>query len=174
MELKKNRMVEDHQKYYDQYFLIKETAKRGRQISYNQPVINAYKKNAAGYLVLLSNDTKNPIKAIKTYRNKDVVEKSFDNLKNRLDMKRLRVHLEGSMKGYLFIQFIALILLSYIQQIINQQDVFKFETVSEVLEELELPSTVKFTNHCGQITSELTKKQKEIFKALDLDPKTYV
>lgn len=89
-------------------------------------------------------------------------------------MKRLRVHLEASMKGRLFIQFIALILISYIQQVINKQDILKFNTVSELLEELELLNTVKFASHYGQITSELTKKQKEIFEAFDLDLKTYV
>lgn len=173
-ELRSNKMIEDHQKYYDQYFLVKETPKRGKQISYNQSAIDAYKKNAAGYLVLLSNDIKDPIEALKAYRNKDVVEKGFDNLKNRLDIKRLRVHLEASMKGRLFIQFIALILISYIQQVINKQEIFKFDTVSELLEELELLNTIKFASHYGQITSELTKKQKEIFAAFDLDPKTYV
>ena len=89
-------------------------------------------------------------------------------------MKRLRVHLEASMKGRLFIQFIALILISYIQQVINRQEIFKFDTVSELLEELELLTVVKFASHYGQITSELTKKQKEIFTAFELDPKTYV
>lgn len=173
-ELKNNTLIEDNQKYYDQYFLIKKTPKRGKQISYNQPAIDAYKKNAAGYLVLLSNDIKDPVEALKAYRNKDVVEKGFDNLKNRLDMKRLRVHLEANMKGRLFIQFIALILVSYIQQIINEQDKIKFRTVSELLEELELLNTVKFASHYGQITSELTKKQREIFKAFGLDTKTYV
>lgn len=53
-------------------------------------------------------------------------------------MKRLRVHLEANMKGRLFIQFIALILVSYTQQIINEQDKFKFGTVSESFEKLEL------------------------------------
>lgn len=174
IELKNNTMVEDHQKYYDLYFMVKETPKRGRQISYNQAAINTYKKNAAGYLVLLSNDIKDPIEALRAYRNKDVVEKGFDNLKNRLDMKRLRVHLEANMKGRLFIQFIALILISYIQLVINQRDVFKFCTVSELFEELELLKAVKFANHYGQITSELTKKQREIFTSFNLDPKTYV
>jgi transposase len=84
-----------------------ETPKRGKQISYNQSVIDAYKKNAAGYLVPLSNEIKDPVEALKAYRNKDVVEKGFDNLKNRLDMKRLRVHLEANMEGRLFIQLIA-------------------------------------------------------------------
>ena len=59
------------------------------QISYNQSAIDAYKKNAAGYLVLLSNDIKDLIEALKAYRNKDVIEKGFDNLKNGQDMKPL-------------------------------------------------------------------------------------
>lgn len=175
-ELKSNKLIKDHQKYYENYFFVKKTPKKGKQISYNQQAIDAYKKNTAGFLVLLSNDIKDPVEAIKIYRNKDVVEKAFDNLKNRLDMKRLRVHLEENMRGRLFIQFIALIFISYIQQVINvnEKALFKFDNVTGLLEELELLSSVKFKNHHGQISSELTKKQKEIFEGFGIDPQTYV
>ena len=174
-ELKTNKLIENHQKYYDKYFLIKETPKRGKRISYNQQAIDAYKKNMAGYLVLMTNDIKNPIEALKTYRNKDVVEKAFDNLKNILDMKRLRVHSEESMRGRLFVQFIALIFVSHVQRVMGEKDLFlTFGSFSSLLEELELLNTVKFSGHYGQITSETTKKQREIFEAFDLDLQTYV
>ena len=80
-ELKSGQPVEDHQQYYDKYFLIRKTPKRGLKIFYNQSAIEAYKKNSAGYLVLISNDIKDPIEALTVYRTKDVVEKAFDNLK---------------------------------------------------------------------------------------------
>jgi len=153
---------------------VRNTPKRGKQISYNQQAIDAYKKNAAGYLVLISNDIKDPIEALTVYRAKDVVEKSFDNLKNTLDMKRLRVHLQENMKGRLFIQFIALILASYIHKVMSEKDLFKIGSMSFILKELDLLNTVSFTGTKKPIISELTKKQRDIFKAFGIDQQTYV
>jgi transposase len=173
-ELKNDQLIEDHQKYYAKYFLIRNTPKHGRQISYNKPAIEAYKKNTAGYLVLISNDIKDPIEALTVYRTKDVVEKAFDNLKNSLDMKRLRVHLQENMKGRLFIQFIALILVSYIHKVMSDNDLFKLGSMSCLLKELNLLNTVSITGTTKLIFSEQTKKQREIFQAFGIDPKTYV
>ena len=173
-ELKTDKLIEAHKIHYESYFIVKNTPKRGRQISYNQDAINGYKKNAAGFLVLFSNDIKDPIEAIKTYRNKDVVEKSFDNLKNALDMKRLRVHLKENMKGRLFIQFIALILTSYIHQVMGEKGLFKSRCMRGLLEELDLLNEIKFSSRYGKINSELTKKQKEIFTAFGIAVPTYV
>jgi transposase len=64
---------------------------------------------------MITNDIKDPIKALEIYRRKDIVEKSFDNLKNDLDCKRLRIHSAQTMDGRLFIQFIALIMAEKIQ-----------------------------------------------------------
>ena len=97
------------------------------------------------------------MEALQNYRNKDVVEKSFDNLKNSLDLKRLRVHLEENMKGRLFIQFIALIFISYIQRIMNEKALGKFGSASGLLEELELLNVITFSGQYGRVTSELTK-----------------
>ncbi len=173
-ELREGKLVEDNQQYYTQYFIVKETPRRGKKISYNQQAIEEYQTRAAGYLVLLSNDIKNPVEALKVYRNKDVVEKAFDNLKNSLDMKRLRVHLAENMRGRLFVQFIALIFISYIQRVMDEKELFKLGSLSGLLEELDLLSTVKFSRHYGQITSEKTKKQTKIFEAFGVDPKAYV
>src|SRR3990167_8731732 len=58
--------------------------------------IDAYKENTAGFLVLLSNTIKDSAYALQVYRDKDLVEKTFDDLKNSMDSKRLRVHLDES------------------------------------------------------------------------------
>ena len=63
----------------------------------------------------MSNAIQDPVEALKVYRNKDVVEKSFNDLKNNLDMKRLRMHSTQTTDGRIFVQFIALILLSYLR-----------------------------------------------------------
>jgi transposase len=38
---------------------------------------------------MITNDVKDPVKAMEIYRRKDAVEKGFDDLKNDLDCKRL-------------------------------------------------------------------------------------
>jgi transposase len=50
----------------------------------------------AGWMVLLSNRISDSKEAIRIYREKDIVEKGFQRLKNCLDLGRLRVHSEES------------------------------------------------------------------------------
>ncbi len=68
-----------------------------------------------GCFVLISNEVKDPIKALELYRTRDVVEKAFGNLKERLNCRRTLVSSDRSLEGKLFVEFIALIYLSYIK-----------------------------------------------------------
>ena len=80
---------------------------RGLQVAYDEEAISYHKKNRIGWFVLATNDIKDKVKALEIYRSKDAVEKNFDDLKNDLDMKRLRIHTQATMDGRIFIQFIA-------------------------------------------------------------------
>ena len=51
-----------------------------------------------GWLVLLSNHVGGMEEAIEVYRQKDVVEKGFQQMKNCLDLARLRVHSDDAMQ----------------------------------------------------------------------------
>ena len=90
-----------------------------------------------GYFVLLSNEIKDPKQALWIYRNKDVVEKAFSNLKNRLNMRRPNVQSEESLEGKLFVQFVALMLVSYIHKQMKKHALYKNWTLQEVLDELD-------------------------------------
>lgn len=46
----------------------------------------------------------------------DIVEKGFGNLKNRLKFRRMGVSSELSLNGKLFVEFVALIYLSYVKK----------------------------------------------------------
>ena len=59
------------------------------------------------------------MEALRVYRTKDVVENSFDDLKNQLDMKRPRVHDSGVMDTRLFLQFLPLIFICHIRNTCN-------------------------------------------------------
>jgi transposase len=51
--------------------------------------IDEHRNNTVGWFVMITNDVKDPVKAMEIYRRKDAVEKGFDDLKNDLDCKRL-------------------------------------------------------------------------------------
>ena len=72
-------------------------------------------KRYFGFFALISNETMDAIAALELYRNKGVVEKTFGNLKERLNMRRTLVSSEQSLDGKLFIQFVAQIYLSHIK-----------------------------------------------------------
>ena len=148
------------------YLNIEKTRKGLLVSKHKENIDNALKYK--GYLVILSNDIVDPKEALYIYRTKDKVEKAFDNLKNDLDLKRLRIHSEDAMKGRLFIGFIALILQSHIHKVMKETDLVKKYTVEELLGELEKISLIEFKSG-KKLMTEITKKQRliyDLFKVL--------
>ena len=84
-----------------------------------------------GYFVILTNDSKDPEYILNIYRTKDVVEKSFDNIKNELDLERLRIHSDKAMEGRIFIGFISLIITSYIRKIMEDKNLYSSYSLSK-------------------------------------------
>lgn len=168
-ELESEKQNSKHQLAYDTYFIIKTTPKRGRKVTFNMPAVNQYIKRYAGFQALLSNSIKDPVKALQVYRDKDVVEKCFDDLKNQLDMKRLRMHSSATTDGRLFVQFIALIYVSALRKEMRKSDLIKHYTVRELLQETETLTKIKYSGKYGHIITEMTKPQREILTALNID-----
>jgi transposase len=80
----------------------------------------------AGWFIIASSNLKSTYKeALTIYRNKDIVEKAFNNLKNSLSLKRLHVHKSQSLNGKMFIAMISLIISSYINNIIDKNNLYK-------------------------------------------------
>ncbi len=97
---------------------------RDMQSTPKEETIAEAKRND-GYFTLLCDDIKDPLKALATYRNKAPVEKAFGNSKERLRLRRVEVSLEKSLDGKLFVEFIALIILSYIKKQMQDTKLFK-------------------------------------------------
>lgn len=120
----------------------------------------------AGWMVLLSNRISDSKEAIRIYREKDIVEKGFQRLKNCLDLGRLRVHSEESMQSKVFIGFIALILLSCIHQTMADKKLYAHMSVKKLLISL---SNVKAQTVRGvRILFPLTKEQRTIYEAFGI------
>lgn len=168
-ELESGQFVKNHEEFYKRYFIIKETPKRGRKVRYDNEAVQKHRNRYSGFFVLLSNATKDAMEALQIYRNKDVVENCFDDLKNQIDMKRLRVHKSFSMDSRLFVQFLALIFISALREKIRSIKELENYTVRELLEEMDTLTKITYSGRYGSIISEVTKKQRIIMEALSLE-----
>jgi transposase len=171
-ELESGRLVNEHKKAYKDFFIIKETPVRGRKVLFNNEAIQQYRNNYAGFFTLLSNGIKDPVEALLVYRNKDAVEKCFDDLKNQLDMKRLRIHSSTTMDGRLYVQFIALILMSALRKKMRDSGLTEKYTTRELLLEMETLTKVSYSGRYGHILTEMTKQQHDILENLGIQMET--
>jgi transposase len=107
-------------------------------------------------------------KALQLYRNKDVVEKAFGNLKERLSMRRMLVSSEQSLDGKLFVEFIALIFLSYIKKQMQVKNLYKQYTLQTLLDKVDVIEYFEYPNTKPRV-GEILEKQKDIFEAMGVD-----
>jgi transposase len=168
-ELLNEEPVKEHEDFYQRYLIVKKTPKRGLRVSYNEEEIRKYRDRYSGFVCIFSNKIKDAAEALRVYRNKDVVENCFDDLKNHLDMKRLRVHSAAAMDCRLFLQFLSLVYISTIRNTIETDKKLKYLTAREVMEEMETLTRIKYSNRYGQIFTETTPIQRCIMEAFDLE-----
>lgn len=167
-ELERGEPKAANEKTYAKYFEVKTTPKRGVRVSVKQKAIEKAKKKF-GYFAMISNEIKDPIKALTLYRNKDLVEKAFENLKDRLSLRRTLVSSEQSLDGKLFVEFIALIIMSYIKKKMQEAQLFGKFTMQEMLDQIDLIECYEQKGKSPHY-SEITKKQAEIYEALGFKP----
>jgi transposase len=163
-ELVNCREKTEHQEFYKKYFIVKEQPKRGRKVFYNEEEIQNHKQNHVGWFVLVSNHIKDAAEALKVYRQKDTVEKSFDDLKNDLDMKRLRIHSNAAMDGQIFIQFVALILTTYLKVIMEENGWMRNHSLQDVFSEMKSLKQVSVEGKRKKLVTTPTKRQQEIME----------
>ena len=121
----------------------------------------------ASMRALPTNDIKDQVEALRVYRDKDYVEKCFDDLKNQLDIKRLRIHTSSTLNGRLFVQFIDM---SALRKKMRDAGLTEKYTVRELLLEMETLIQVRYSGKYGHILTEVTKPQRQIMKSLEVDP----
>lgn len=167
-ELESGQRHPDHEKQYTQYFEVKSTPVRGTKVIAKEESLAQAKRNY-GYFSLVSNEIKDPVEALSIYRNKDLVEKAFENLKERLNLRRLAVSSEQSLDGKLFVQFIALIFLSYITRNMQENKLFRDYTMQEVLDELDMIECFEVPGQKLQL-GETTKHQMNLYNKLGVTP----
>jgi len=86
-------------------------------------------------------------------------------------MRLTLVSSEKSLEGKLFVEFIALIYLSYIKKRMQDAGLFKNYTLQSALDKLDI---IECFEHPGQklLVGEVLEKQKQIYAALGVPPPT--
>ena len=169
-ELLEDKPVESHRKSYEQFFKVKTTLKRGRQVYYKEDAIKEARKYL-GYFALITNETMDAFTALHLYRMKDVVEKAFGNIKERLNMRRLLVSSEKGLDGKIFTEFVALILISHLDHKMKESGLYNNYTMQSLLDKLDVLECFEDANHSLRI-GEMLVKQAEIYEALGIEAPT--
>lgn len=130
--------------------------------------INKLIKRNGFFLLLGSKSDLSAQEVLNIYRNKDLIEKTFDNFKNFLDGKRLRTHSNTTSDGKIFTMFISLIIRAQLDNLLK--DYFKRNKNSSMIKVLKELSRIKtiIVNKKRLLASPLTKNQKEILSCFNL------
>ncbi|MCL2495946.1 MAG: IS1634 family transposase [Clostridiales bacterium] len=169
-EIISGKQVPEHEKLYKKYFNIKSTPIRGNRATVKEDAVKEAKRYF-GFFALLSNEKMDSITALALYRNKDLVEKAFGNLKERLNFRRTLVSSEQSLNGKLFVEFVALIYLSYINKQMQDTRLYKFHTLAGLLDKLDVIECFEHPGRRLQI-GEVLDKQRDLYVALGVEPPT--
>jgi transposase len=158
----------EHEKLYKKFFDVKSTPVRGTRATVREDEVKKAKRYY-GFFALLSNDKMRAITALELYRNKDLVEKAFGNLKERLNLRRTLVSSEQSLYGKLFVEFVALIYLSYLDKQIRDARLYKHHTMAGILDSLDVIECLEIPGRKPQI-GEILDNQRDLYIALGIDP----
>jgi transposase len=141
--------------------------KKTRKLIYQEAEIENHFKRAGKFILLYANIKYDWYQCLDEYNKKICVEQAFDLLKNDLETDKIYRQNDDTAKGYLLIQFISLIIRMELHNILSKSDLLKKNTTKIIMIELSKIYKVYFENEKYYIT-ELTKKQKDILKALNL------
>ena len=152
---------------HSKYLIIRRSEKdsSGYTVNLREDVVQA-ELETSGWLVIISNYVTGTGEAIKIYREKDVVEKGFQRLKNSLDLGRLRVHSETNMQNKVFIGFISLILLSAIHKVMMDEGLYRKMSMKKLILVLS-KLRVQFVKGV-RVMFPLTKEQRGIYESFGI------
>ena len=168
-ELRSMEEPPDKKLHYDKYFYINRSKDGKLGFIRNHNAIDAELRQCGFYLIGETDFKKTTAEILQIYRRRDAIEKSFDNLKNGLDMKRLRSHTSESAQGKLFVSFIALIIQAYMLKHLKTYLQKERIPLRKVLLELDKMKTILYPGqHRPRLLNPPTKFQRSIYAMLEL------
>jgi transposase len=163
------QITEAQIKKYSAHFSVT-AEKDGKKFSYerNHSAIDKLVSDL-GYFCLLTNDALSSEEVLSIYRRKDTIEKTFDEIKNHIDMKRLRTHNQKTTEGKIFCAFLALIARMRIENVLSGWMKDHYYSTERVLKELARIRSVTVSDG-RRLLNPVTKTQREILAAFNITP----
>jgi transposase len=121
-----------------------------------------------GYFRVLNSADLDSAEALRVYRRKDAIEKGFDDLKNFVEMRRLRTHNGETTEGKTFRAFIAMIVVSHIGVRLEDYMGRRSWSKERVIQEMEKIRIIPGVNG-DRLANPLTKTQRLIIGERGLD-----
>jgi transposase len=164
-ELESGCRQEEHESAYERYF------KRARGGVYvgRDDVIET-ERSRFGYFALLSNDASLTAEsALSVYRDKDMIEKAFGDIKNRLDFRTPKVENAETLRGKMLCVFVSLTLALEIRRRMAAAEIDAKYTLHGLFDELDSIERYESEGHRHKILA-VTKKQKDLYVAMGVKP----
>jgi hypothetical protein len=158
-------------KEFQPYLKIeKKKYSRHRSVDYNIDAIEKHRDRYTGHICFITNDKtiSTAEQSLKEYSTRDYIEKDFDEMKNDLDMKRIRVHTDARMCARLLIQFIAEIILREIRVNLKNSNDCKKMTRKQISSHIKGIYKVVFKGKYKDVKPTLSKSQRCILEALGI------
>ena len=156
-------------KTIETYFSITRN-RSGALVSFNENV-KAIREamNRCGFFALLTSEKHlNSSEVLTIYRHKDSVEKAFNNLKDRLSLRRTRCSNDENFHGKVFVQFVALSMVSHIRMVMKEYELYKKYAYRQLLDEVDVIEYFEYPGKAGS-WSEITVKQGQILRTFKVD-----
>ena len=127
----------------------------------------AQRINRMGKQIILSRSPLDWRECLTVYRERDCIEKAFRTLKQDIQVMPLNVKKESTLRGFLFVTFLSLILRMRLLKLMKDASLLDEYTLEGLLMELSKIKKVQLAT--GEtITTEISKKQRTILDALGL------
>ena len=166
-DLKSMEEPPDRKLHYDKYFYINRSKDGKLGFIRNFKAIDEELRCCGFFLIAETDFKKTTAEILEIYRRRDVIEKSFDNLKNELDMKRLRSHSTQTAEGKIFVSFLALIVQAYLLKQLKDYMQKNNLTLHNILLELDKMKAIQYPgSHAPRLLNPLTRRQREIYDLL--------
>jgi transposase len=136
------------------------------EVAFKQNAVTQRMNRMGKYILFYSGDF-DWMTCLTLYRERDEIEKSFKELKNEIDILPLNTHGEKTTRGFIFVAFLSLIIRTKLMNMMREAGLLDKYSVELLI--LQLDKFRKITLADGQVIStEMTKKQRDIFQALKL------
>ena len=154
----------DKKLHYDKYFYINRSKDGKLGFVRNYEAIDKELRTCGFFLIAETDFKKTTAEILEIYRRRDTIEKSFDNLKNELDMKRMRSHSSETAQVKVFVTFLSLIVQAYLLRQLKPYMGENGLTLRNVLLELDKMKTIQYPgSHAPRLLNPLTKRQRDIY-----------